>query len=93
MRAFSLVRGSRSYCVWGEQTSHYGNIFCCTTWALGTRPSVVAVRGFTSCGYWSRAQAQNLWLHGVWDLPRPEFESMSPAFNSLPLSRQRSPDL
>ena len=46
----------------------------------------------------SKAQAQYLWpqtqwLCGLWDLPRPEVEPMSPALqaDSYPLSHQGSP--
>ena len=53
--------------------------------SLGTRASVVVARGLSSCG--SRALehrlsscgTQALLLHGMWDLPRPGLEPVSPA--------------
>ena len=40
---------------------------------LGTQASGVAVHGLSSCG----SQAQ--WLRGMWNLPEPGIEPMSPA--------------
>ena len=51
----------------------------------GTCTSVVAARGLGSCGSWaleyslSSCGTQAQLLHGLWDLPRPEVEPMSPA--------------
>ena len=42
-------------------------------WALGARASVVVALGLSSCG------AQALLLRGMWDLPGPGLEPMSPA--------------
>ena len=57
----------------------------CRAWALGTQASVVVARGLSSCGL--RALEHRLsscgeraqLLHGMWDLPRPGFEPVSPA--------------
>ena len=67
------------------QASHCGGFSCCGTWALGTRAPVVAARGLSSCG--SRAPERRLsscgaraqLLRGMWDLPGPGLEPMSPA--------------
>ena len=54
---FSLVAVSWGYslvvvaCV--AQASHCGGFSCCGTRALGTRASVVAVDGLSSCGAWA----------------------------------------
>ena len=58
---------------------------CCGAQALGVRASVVVAHGLSSCG--SRALECRLsscgsWaqlLHGMWDLPGPGLEPMSPA--------------
>ena len=58
---------------------------CCGARALGTQASVFMARGLSSCG--SRALqrrlsscgAQAQLLHGMWDLPGPGLEPMSPA--------------
>ena len=50
----------------------------------GTCTSVVAARGLGSCGSWaleyslSSCGTQAQLLHGLWDLPRPGTEPMSP---------------
>ena len=57
----------------GAWASHCGAFSCCRAQALGTRASVVAVGGLSSCGGWaqqlwlvgSRAQAQQLWRTGL----------------------------
>ena len=46
---------------------------CCRARALGTRASVVVACRLSSCG--TRAQL----LHGMWDLPGPGIEPVSPA--------------
>ena len=46
---------------------------CCRAWAVGTWAFIVVARGLSSCG--SRGQL----LCGMWDLPRPGLEPMSPA--------------
>ena len=72
-----------SHC--GVWASHCGGFSCCRARALGAWASVVAARRLSSCG--SRALnrrlsscgAQAQLLHGVWDLPGPGFEPVSPA--------------
>ena len=57
----------------------------CRAWALGTQASVVVARGLSSCGLralehrLSSCGAQAQFLHGMWDIPGPGIESMSPA--------------
>ena len=46
---------------------------CCKAWALAAQASVVVARGLRSCG------ARALLLCGMWDLPRPRLEPVSPA--------------
>ena len=56
----------------GARASHCGGFSCCGARALGTWASVVVACGLSSCG----ALAQL--LHGMWDLPRPGIEPVSP---------------
>ena len=57
----------------------------CGAQALGAQDSVVVVRGFSSCGSWalerkpSSCGARAQLLRGMWDLPGPEIEPVSPA--------------
>ena len=55
------------------QASHGGGFSCCEAQALGAWASVVAAHGLSSCG----TQAQL--LCGMWDLPGPGLEHVSPA--------------
>ena len=55
------------------RASHCGGFSCCRARALGVRASVVVAHRLSSCG--ARAQL----LHGMWDLPRPGIEPVSPA--------------
>ena len=64
-RGYSSLRCTRA--------SHCGSFSCCGAQALVTCASVVAARGLSSCG--TRAQL----LHGMWDLPGPGLEPVSPA--------------
>ena len=57
----------------GERASHYGGFSRCGTQALSTWASVVAAHRLSSCG--ARAQL----FRGMWDLPGPGLEPMSPA--------------
>ena len=69
----------------GAQASHCGGFSCCGARALGAWASVVATRGLSSCG--SRAPERRLssrgiraqLLRGMWDLPGPGIEPVSPA--------------
>ena len=56
----------------GAWASHCGGFSCCGARALGVRASVVVACGLSSCG----TQAQ--FLRGMWDLPGPGLEPMSP---------------
>ena len=58
----------------GAWASHCGGFTCCRARAVGVQASVVAARGLSSCG--ARAQL----FCGMWDLPGPGLEPMSPAF-------------
>ena len=62
----------------GARASCCRGFSCCGTWALGAQASVVVAHGLqarrlSSCG--ARAQL----LHGMWDLPGPGLEPVSPA--------------
>ena len=67
------------------QAPHCGGFSCCGVRALGARASVVVARGLSSCG--SRSLERRLsscgtrayLLRGMWDLPGPGLEPMSPA--------------
>ena len=66
------------------QASHCGGFSCCEARALGGRASVVVAHGLSSCG--SQALERRLsgcgaraqLLRGIWDLPGPGLEPMSP---------------
>ena len=61
----------------------------CRARALGTRASVVAAHGLSSCGSWAlelrlrSCGAQASLLRGMWDLPRPGLEPMPPALGDI----------
>ena len=84
VRASSSCR-ERGLLFFVVQASHCGGLSHCGAWAVGTRASVVVAHGLSSCG--SRAPEHRLsscgaWaqlLHGMWDLPRPGIEPVSPA--------------
>ena len=69
----------------GARASRCGGFSCCGAWALGAWASVVVAHGLSSCGSWAlecrlsscgtRAQL----LRGMWDLPGPGIEPVSPA--------------
>ena len=61
----SLVEVSRGYSSLQSTGSRHTGFSSCVTWALERRLS--------SCG------ARALLLHGMWDLPRPGLEPVSPA--------------
>ena len=69
----SLVVASRATLRCGARASHCGGFSCCGARAQGTQASVVGAHGLSSCG--SRAQL----LCGMWDLPGPGLEPVSPA--------------
>ena len=67
------------------QASHCGGFSCCGAPALGTWASVVVAHRLSSCGSWaldrrlSSYGARALLLRGMWDLPGPGLEPVSPA--------------
>ena len=67
------------------RASHCGSFSCCGAWAVGTQASVVVAHGLSSCGSWAlehRLSSCGAWaqlLHGMWDLPGPGLEPVSPA--------------
>ena len=65
--------GATLHC--SARASHCGGFSCCRAWALGVWASVVVARGLSSCG--ARAQL----LRGMWDLPGPGLEPLSPALS------------
>ena len=62
----AVASRARSVCE-RRQVSHCSGFSCCRAWALGHW-------GLKSCGRWAQL------LHGVWDLPNPGIEPMSPAW-------------
>ena len=57
----------------GAWASHCGDFSCCRARAVGVQASVVVARGLSSCG--TRASL----FRGMWDLPGPGLEPVSPA--------------
>ena len=64
--------------------SHCGGFSCYGAWALGTRALVVVALGLSSCGSQAlehRLSSCGAWaqlLRGMWDLPGPGIEPVSP---------------
>ena len=62
-----------------------GGFSCCGARALGARASVVVAHRLSSCGLWALERklsscGTRAWLlRGMWDLPRPGLEPVSPA--------------
>ena len=81
----SLVVASGVTLCCSTQASHCGGFSCCRAQALAARASVVVARRLSSCGSWalesrlSSCGARVRLLSGMWDLPGPGIESMSPA--------------
>ena len=78
--------GSTLRCgAWASWACHCGGFSCCGARVLGVRASVVVACGLRTCG--SRALerrlsscgARALLLRGMWDLPGPGLEPVSPA--------------
>ena len=69
----------------GARVSHCGGFSCCGARALGAQASVVAACGLNSCGAravecrLSSCGTRAYLLRGMWDLPRPGLEPVSPA--------------
>ena len=67
------------------QASHCSGFSCCRAWALGMQASVVVAHGVSNCGSQalelrlSSCGAQAYLLRGMWDLPGPVIEPVSPA--------------
>ena len=65
--------------------SHCGGFSCCGAQTLGAQSSVVVACGLSSCGSQalehrlSSCGSQAQLLRGMWDLPGPEIEPVSPA--------------
>ena len=57
----------------GARASHCGGFSCCRARALGMRVSVIVAHRLSSCGAWAQL------LRGMWDLPGPGLEPVSPA--------------
>ena len=82
---FLQLRRAGSTLRCGVQASHCGGFSFCGARALGVWASVVVACGLSSCG--SRALECRLgscgsraqFLRGMWDLPRPGLEPVSPA--------------
>ena len=68
----------------GVWASYCGGFSCCGAQALGAQASVVAARRLSSCTSWalerrlSSCGTRASLLRGMWDLPRPGIESVSP---------------
>ena len=81
--------------------SHRSGFSCCGAWALGAGASVVAAHGLSSCASWTPTHGLNscgAWaslLLGMWLLPGPGIEPVSPAWqvDSLTLSHQGNPTI
>ena len=79
-----LRRAGATLCC-GARASHCGGFSACGALALGTRASVVVARGLSSCGWRAlecRFGSCGAWaqlLRGMWDLPVPGLEPVSPA--------------
>ena len=69
----------------GARASHCSGFSCCGARALGAWVSVIVAHRLSSCGLralecrLSSCGARAQLLHGMWDLPRPGLEPMSPA--------------
>ena len=67
------------------RASHYGGVSCCGARALGAQASVVVAHGLSSRGSQalerrlSSCGARAYLLRGMWDLPVPGIEPVSPA--------------
>ena len=64
------VSGATLHC--GAQGSHCGGFSCCGAWATGVWASVVVACRLSSCG------SQAVLPRGMWDLPGPGLEPVSP---------------
>ena len=75
--------GATLHC--GVRASCYGGFSCCGVQSLGTQSSVVAGHRLSSCGSWalhlrlSSCGSQAELLCGMWNLPGPVIQPVSPA--------------
>ena len=82
---FSLVAASGSFSSFQCEASHCGGFSCCGAQALGAWASAVVACRLSSCGSWalgrrlSRCGTRAQLLRGMWDLPGPGLEPVSPA--------------
>ena len=82
---FLQLRRAGATLRYGARASPCGGFSCCGARALGAWASVVAARGLSSCDSWalerrlSSCGARAQLLCGMWDLPGPGLEPMSPA--------------
>ena len=67
------MAGAGATLPFGAWASHCGGISCCGARALAAGATVVVACGFSSCG------ARTKFFCGVWNLPGPGIEPMSPA--------------
>ena len=75
-----------------ERASHCGGFSCCRAWDLGACASLVVARRLQSTG--SVLVAHGLSCTGMWNLPKPGIELVSPALtDAYPLYHQGSPIL
>ena len=85
MRGLSLVVASRAALPCSTQASHCSGFSCCGALALGVWALVVVARRLSSCGLRalerrrSSCGARASLLCGMWDLPGPGLEPVSPA--------------
>ena len=77
-RAGATLHGS-------AQAFHCSGFSCCGAWGLGVWASVAVAHGLSRCGSQALERrlssygAQAQLLRGMWDLPRPGLDPMSPA--------------
>ena len=75
--------GATLHC--GARAPHCGGFPCCRARAPGAQASIDVARGLSSCGLRALERRLSSWgaqaqlLHGMWDLPGPGLEPMSPA--------------
>ena len=81
----SLLRRAGATVCCSVWVSHCSGFSCFGAQALGTRVSVAVTRRLSSCGSWAlehRLSSCGAWVYllcGMWDLPGPGIEPMSPA--------------
>ena len=82
---FLQLQQARATLHCGARVSHCGGFSCGGAQAVGARASVVVAHRLSSCGTWAlehRLSSSGAWpelLRGMWDLPGPGIEPVSPA--------------